>query len=136
MVNLGTQQIQSLAYFAKHKNTLVVPVPLHKNKLHERGYNVPTLMAQILAQMLSFEVVHLLERVIETKAQARISDVHQREKNTLGAFQLMTHNNKAENILLIDDVVTSGATLEAAALPLKKNEHWRVWGLSLAQEDW
>ena len=134
-MNLGIRQIQTLAFLFQHKNTLIVPIPLHKNKLHERGYNVPTLIAQTLGQTLSFEVAHILERVVETKAQAKITNVHQREKNTAGAFQLVSNYKKTEHIILIDDVVTSGATLEAAARPLKNAGYRLIWGLSLAQEE-
>lgn len=136
LANPGSQQIQTLAFLAQHKNALVVPVPLHQKKFLERGYNVPTLLVQTLAGILSLKAGNILERVAETKAQAKIQDAHQREGNLVGAFQLMVGHEKKRHVILVDDVITSGATIEAAAKPLKEAGYGPVWGFSLAQEEW
>lgn len=94
-------------------------LPLHAERLRERGYDQAELMAQTVAKRLHLPLVYTLERRINTRAQSELSP-REREKNVAGAFALRPGGESAgERLILIDDVVTTGATLRAAlrALP-------------------
>lgn len=136
LYNLSHQQIQTLSFLSQRDIQALVPVPLHKTKLKERGYNVPHLFTTLLGELLGHQTLDLLVRTRETSPQAKISDALHREKNIAGAFELVSDSSAKGHLLLVDDVITSGATIEAAAKPLAKAGYGPIWGLSLAQEEW
>ena len=92
----------------------VIPVPLHKRKLRERGYNQSEYWAKGLAQSLSIQLnTHSLVRVQYTTTQTKKSRT-ERVQNVEKAFRVLAPERlKGKNILLVDDVITTGATLEA-----------------------
>lgn len=99
----------------------VVAVPLHKNREWKRGFNQAALLGGAISRALYLPVIaHNLVRIRETPAQADQKDYGARETNITGAFHI---NNpiefKGKNIMLVDDVTTSGATLREAARTLK-----------------
>lgn len=99
---------------------LIVPVPLHKDKLKKRGYNQSAYFARGLAESLQIDCNEtVLERLIYSSTQTRKSRV-ERWKNVEKIFTVAepeTIENK--HILLVDDIITTGATLEACALQLE-----------------
>jgi len=119
------------------KNTIVVNVPLHKNKKRQRGFDQTELLAHKLAQRLSLTYYPLLTRTRNNTAQAKL-DKSNREKNVLDIFAI---NQKAasrlaggrHNILLLDDVVTTGSTLNQAAKALSQNSLVDIKCLVLAK---
>ncbi len=98
----------------------VLPVPLHPRKQRERGYNQVASLAQFLARVMKLRYEpHLLRRKRYTQSQTNLS-AQERKTNVAGAFVVQNRVNLAgRRILLLDDVVTTGATAEACALPLK-----------------
>jgi competence protein ComFC len=113
----------------------LIPVPVHKNRIKLRGYNQSQLIAQHLGKLLNTPVdTNCLVRTRNTLPQARSASVEQRKKNVQGAFSCISPGNGHKNILLIDDVCTSGATLEACATALKHSGFHTVWGLTVARE--
>lgn len=135
---LGASQLKSLALISKKKCAVVVPVPLHTSKEKERGFNQVRLIAQHISQITGAPLAHPLSRVKKTKPQAQTQHRKDRSKNTSGAF-VCPDNFKIETdalVVLIDDVITSGATMLAAAQALRKQGVHNVWCLGLAQEDW
>lgn len=111
----------------------VVPVPLHHKKLKQRGYNQVAKFARRLAFHLNTEYVDtVLIKTANTKTQTK--------KGRIGRWQgdqaLYTLNDlnyfKNKNILLVDDVITSGATMEIAAKALMKSEGITVQLVSMA----
>lgn len=93
---------------------LIVPVPLHRRKLLKRGYNQSTLFATGIASVLNIPVEeHNLVRISATKTQTQKSRFD-RFKNVEDVFQV-NNPEKLENkhILLVDDIITTGATMEA-----------------------
>jgi ComF family protein len=94
----------------------IVPVPLHPEKEAKRGFNQSTVIAEGLSQVLGIPVyANALFRTRDTESQTRKSR-EERIKNMQDAFQLNKEVLQANNhVLLIDDVLTTGATLEAAA---------------------
>lgn len=92
----------------------IIPMPLHPNKLRERGYNQSILLAKILAKELRIELLdHACERVRDTVSQSTLP-FKERGKNMRNAF--VCHVDlQGKTVALIDDVMTSGASLNALA---------------------
>lgn len=107
---------------------LIVPIPLHLGKLHSRGFNQSEVFGQGIARVLNKPVVDgALKRKIFTSTQTR-KGRFDRWKNVEGIFEVVNPDLlKNKHILLIDDVVTTGATLEAAG-----NEILKVEGTKLS----
>ena len=116
---------------------MIIPVPLHTERQQQRGYNQAQLLAEVCSTELGIPLhVALLTRIRTTTAQAGLP-MRERLRNVAGAFVLHPKSNarvlSKSNILLIDDVCTTGATLEACAAPLFAAGANTVWGLVLAR---
>jgi ComF family protein len=100
---------------------LIIPVPLHAAKKASRGYNQSMLVAEGLGSVLNIPASdNLLERVRNTDSQTRKTR-NERVTNRADAFRVNNSGRlKGKHILLCDDVLTTGATLEACALALLK----------------
>lgn len=113
----------------------LVPVPLHRKRWRERGYNQSGLLARGLSQRIGLPVVDdCLVRRQYAPPQARAAGVGERRGNVAGAFACLDGRLRGKRVLLIDDVATSGATLNACAGALKSAGAVSVWGLVLAAE--
>jgi len=113
----------------------LVPVPLHPRRLRERGYNQSSLLARELGKLINLPVIEdCLVRVKEAQPQVRTATVEDRRKNVTDAFKCQNGKVRGKQIILIDDVCTSGATLESCASALKSEGVTSVWGLTLARE--
>lgn len=111
---------------------LLVPVPLGKQRLKERGYNQAALLARPAAWRLSVPFKpNLIKRVKETRTQVGLT-LPERKENVTNAFQADSTLASGKCILLVDDVMTTGATLIAAGKALKDAGADRVYGLALA----
>jgi ComF family protein len=114
---------------------VLVPMPLHQKRLRERGYNQSHLLARALGKLTNLSVVdNCLLRQKYAHPQARSSNVEERRSNVIDAFNCRDQRLKGTQVILIDDVATSGATLDAAAAALKKAGAASVWGLVMARE--
>lgn len=114
---------------------VLVPVPLHQKRLRERGYNQSSLLARELGKLTNLLVVEdCLIRQRHATPQARTSTVEERRSNVANAFTCRNHRLRDKQVLLIDDVSTSGATLDACAAALKAGGATSVWGLVMARE--
>ncbi len=114
---------------------VLVPVPLHKKRIRERGYNQSALLAKYLGKLAGMPVVDdCLVRRIHTPPQARTANVEERRNNIEGAFTCRDERLSGRKVLLIDDVSTSGATLDACAEVLKETGVKSVWGLTFTRE--
>jgi ComF family protein len=114
---------------------VIVPVPLHSKRLKERGYNQAELLAIELSRLTGIPVNDTsLGRNIYNMQQAKTRNVEERRQNVIGIFTCLNEELFEKRVLLIDDVTTSGATLNACAAVLKKTGTTSVWGLTLARE--
>jgi ComF family protein len=114
---------------------ILVPVPLHPKRLRERGYNQSRLLARELSRLKGMPLVDdCLVRQRNTTPQARTQNVDERRHNVADAFACRDRRLEGRAVLLIDDVATSGATLDAGARALKAAGASSVWGLVLAKE--
>jgi ComF family protein len=114
---------------------VLVPVPLHPQRLRERGYNQSFLLARNLGKLAGLPVEENgLSRTRRAMSQARSLSVEERRRNVQGAFACNNERMRDRKILLIDDVSTSGATLDACASALKAGGAASVWGLTIARE--
>jgi len=112
---------------------VVVPVPLHVTRLRERGYNQAALLAREMARQAGLP---LDERTL-TRQRATVSQVdlnaQQRKENVHAAFRCADGRLAGQRVLLIDDVCTTGATLEACAAALYAGGAVHVQALTLAR---
>jgi len=114
---------------------LLIPVPLHPKRLRERGYNQSALLAQELSKSIGIPVDEKsLVRTRYSLPQARTKSVAERHLNVVGLFECSADTVRGKNILVLDDVTTSGATLNACATALKQAGAVAVRGLALAKE--
>lgn len=104
-------------------NCLCIPVPLHDMRLRERGYNQAALLARHLSKLGG--IPHLLDGLERTRHTPKQRDMTrtQRQKNVRGAFSVKDRHKPLiaeRHVILVDDVMTTGATIKACTLALKK----------------
>ena len=110
---------------------VVVPVPLHADRLLERGYNQAALLGDQVARSLGFRFEPgLLRRIRSTSQQARLSG-SERLENVSGAFDA-SPATQDKAILLIDDVVTTGSTLSECARALRARNAAALYGIAIS----
>lgn len=112
---------------------VIIPVPLHKNRFRKRGYNQSACFAKGLSNVTEKPIdTTTLYRAIETPTQTK-KTVYERWENTNGIFQLSNQESlKNKHVLLVDDVMTTGSTLEACAQSLLEAEGVKVSVLTIA----
>jgi len=124
---------------AKNRKIILIPIPLHAKRLAYRGFNQAEVIARAIESRLpagKSEIQPLLVREKETKQQARLTK-EERHKNLEGAFHM--NNNFVQSFdpkaihFLVDDVCTTGSTLENCAQILKRNGFPKVYGLVIAR---
>jgi ComF family protein len=98
---------------------LIMPIPMHETKQKQRGYNQAELIAEGMASVLNVPIINNgLVKTENTSSQTK-KNRYQRYKNTSGIFQVNTEIKLiGKRVCLVDDVLTTGATLEAAAIAL------------------
>ena len=114
---------------------LIVPVPLHRGRLWQRRYNQAAELARALGRRTSKPVaVQALERTRPTESQGAMASARGRRRNVQGAFKVPNPGQvRDRDVLLVDDVLTTGATVEACAHALKRAGAARVQILALAR---
>lgn len=113
---------------------LIVPVPLHRSRQRERGYNQAELLAREVGRWLNVPVdAGLLARTESAGPQARSASREEREANVAGAFKAQ-REVIGKSIVVVDDVTTTGATLQSCAATLRQAGARRAWGLTFARE--
>lgn len=114
---------------------VVTPMPLHWTRRLSRGFNQSALLAEQVSRHTQLPVEHLLRRIRNTGTQAGLTN-SARRANVAGAFRVLRPERvKDRRILLIDDVLTTGATANACANRLRAAGAARVTVLTLARTD-
>ncbi len=112
------------------RDFVAVPIPLHPRKERERGFNQATLIAEMLPQRRTGNLV----RIKNTKSQTNLRDGEERQRNVSGVFVVEKPEEVAgQNIILIDDVFTSGATMKEAVRVLKAAGAKKIIGFVIAK---
>lgn len=103
------------------KNYLVIPIPLHSERLKERGFNQAELLSEEIADLMGLKMdKNILARAKKTSAQAELKDYEKRKNNLAGAFKVENPEKICrKNVILVDDVFTSGATMNEAVRTLR-----------------
>ncbi len=133
-----------IAYIAKEllidklANSVLVPIPLTLKRKINRGFNQSELLAKEIGKFLNCPVINLLKRKKFTSPQAEISDWQKRKENISGVFALSAKISTEQfsdikKVILVDDVATSGATLEEAATVLSQAGIKEIYGLVIAK---
>lgn len=115
----------------------LVPVPLRTLRQRERGFNQAAMLAKEAASLCDVPVLNLLKRTGDAMPQARTASAEERRRNVQGAFSLRRkrHDVQGMRLLLVDDVATTGATLDACARVLLAAGAASVGAVTLARED-
>jgi ComF family protein len=112
---------------------LIVPVPLHRRRERKRGYNQSELLAKGIAERTGIPVAtSVLTRTRDTRPQVTMKNPDERRENIAGAFECVG-DVAGKHVLLIDDVVTTGATIAACSTPLRAAGVTSIWALSMAR---
>lgn len=110
---------------------VIVPVPMYAAKKRNRGYNQAEVFAKALGREMHIPTdERLVKRVKNTIPQKALND-KQRKDNLKGAFQVRTNIVKYKKILLVDDIYTTGATMDAIAQELKKLGAKEIYFMSI-----
>lgn len=114
-------------------NLLLIPVPLHKQRFRWRGFNQSELIAKNIANILNLELSYSdLTRIKNTRPQAKTNKAG-RMKNIKNSFIWNGPRLNQRNVLLLDDVATTGTTMNECAKVLKQAGANEIWGLAIAK---
>ena len=127
MMILFTEQVSG------QKNTCL-PIPLHRDRLMQRGFNQAEIVARYVAQYTNTTVdKNLLLRLKVTPQQARLANKNDRYENIKHAFSVANDHPTYQHVILVDDVWTTGATIKEAAHMLKVSGCKTVYAFTLAR---
>lgn len=133
---LGRLLAHAYQYYSLQADA-IIPVPLHSERQKQRGYNHAHLLAEVCAAQVNVPLYEdMVIRYRATPAQVGLT-ASERLQNVAGAFRcssaFATGRLHGRRIVIVDDVYTTGATLESCARPLFASGAREVWGLVLAQ---
>ncbi len=119
----------------KNNYDIILPVPIHKKRKSKRGYNQSELIAKEISKNINVEYSKdVLIKTVDTVPQSTLNQ-HQREKNVLGIYKVINSQIiKDKNILLIDDIYTTGSTVNECSKVLKQNGAKLVDVLTIAKD--
>jgi competence protein ComFC len=115
------------------ENPLFVPVPLQRVRENWRGFNQAELISKLLADSLSLESINALEKIFSSSPQAEKESKHERLATPDSYKTILPEKISGRHIILVDDVATTGATLNACAKELLDNGAASVGAITIAR---
>jgi len=118
------------------KNSIIIPVPLSRKRMKWRGFNQSEILAKIISEKTQIKISNNLCKIKESENQAKLK-LLERKENLKNCFSFINKNIaqkeiKGKKIIIIDDISTSGSTLEEISSLLKKYQALEIWGLVVA----
>ncbi|MFA6427616.1 MAG: ComF family protein [Candidatus Magasanikbacteria bacterium] len=134
---LGTCEKIFLHFLSRYKleADFLIPIPLHKRRYAERGFNQAELLAQIISNIMHIPLLKPLKRSRHTKQQAKLNRGG-RLTNLANAFEIEETQKdmiKNKTIIIVDDVFTTGSTMQECAKVLKENNATQTIGFTIAR---
>lgn len=117
---------------SRYKDFTLSFVPLSDKRFKARGYNQAELLAREVAKLLNIKVAALMDRSAQEETQVASKTKRARKKNIKGVFSVQSKASVPANVILVDDVVTTGATVEEASKVLKRAGAKKVVVVALA----
>jgi len=118
-------------------NFIIIPIPLHPKRFRSRGFNQSEILAGIISKRFNIPLeTNILKRIKNTKSQIETKNHKEREENLKGSFEISVGGKeimKNKNIILVDDVYTSGATMNAAIRAIRRENKNRIIGVVVAK---
>ena len=102
------------------KPDALVPVPIHRARRRERGYNQAELLAREIGKVMGIPVAARLIRRIKNTLPQKLLDDAERQNNLKRAFKIERNDVKLKRVIIVDDIYTTGSTVDACAVELKK----------------
>lgn len=123
--------VYGASYIHRIQPEILIPVPMHRSRQNRRGYNQAELLARVLGNTFHIPVrTDLVQKRKSTKAQKELNR-KARRKNLSQAFTVSSQAGRYRRVMIIDDVYTTGSTIEAVAGNLKAKGVKKVYFLSL-----
>lgn len=123
------KMIRKLPGYGEYRLT---PIPLSPKRQRMRGYNQSRLLAEVVSSELKLPVMDLMTRIEAKQSQVKVKDPDLRRQNVRGVFSVCKDVEIPEKIILIDDVITTGATIEEATRTLKVAGAQKVIAVAVA----
>lgn len=117
----------------KHRDVVIVPVPLHTRRQRERGFNQSVYVARQLSHLTGYPMSPLLQRVRYTTPQAQLTEA-KRKTNIIDAFVVQRNiTSVPHSVILVDDVITTGSTVAECASVLRQHGVKNITAVALAK---
>ena len=114
------------------KADAIIPIPLHRSRQRYRGYNQSELIAEVVGRELQIPLyTHLVMREKKTIAQKKLNH-GERQNNLKRAFKISQNDVKLDTVILLDDIYTTGSTIDAVAAILKNTGVKQVFFIALS----
>ncbi len=129
----GEIAVKHVLEFCKNKHiNYIVPIPCHETRLKERGFNQAEVIAKVIAKKTGMILrTDLIERTRYTVPQSKLPNIA-RADNVKNSFKILDENEiRGKDILLVDDIYTTGSTIEECSKVLKEHNTRKVYFLSL-----
>lgn len=129
LIDLSYFIVQEIDYYLKSlKDYFLIPVPITKRKLLQRGFNQAEILAEAISKLSNIPISKTLIKIKETKDQSELN-FNERQENVKSVFDLK--EKPPRKVILVDDIKTTGATLKECAQTLKKNGTKNIIALTI-----
>lgn len=130
--------IQNIIYFStkNKKNHILIPVPISRKKLNQRGYNQSYLLAKEISKITKITLAQkVIIKKFHTPSQVETKTKKERKINLRGSFEVININSnlKKNTVILIDDIITTGETINEAAKTLKNSGFTDIIAITVAR---